>query len=123
MGIAMFGLGWTEVLVIMGGLLCFMVLPVALIVYGVIAANKEWRVVHEGHQIVLQNKILSEKLYVDGQVVDRSSWTLTTVLRGRLELGDGRAAVVEGRIGQGFLGLSIKGRIYVDGRLVGGDPE
>lgn len=87
------------------------------------ASRKTWEVNHAGHRIALENTFGGEKLYIDGQLVDqRAGMAISSDLRGQLRNSDGSVSVVTGRIRQGTLGLTIRGYILVDDRLVGGDP-
>jgi len=116
------GIGFTELLLIATLFLALPIIIVALMIYLIVASTKEWDATYEGHRIVLQNRLFSEKLYIDGAVVDSHSGIgFNTTLRGRIERADDGVAVVEGRIRQGTLGLSIKGHILIDGALIGGD--
>lgn len=104
----------------------FAVIPIGVVggvIYALMVSTKEWTATYEDHDIVLQNRLFSEKLYIDGEVVDRSGGlAFTATLRGKIEGGDGSAAIVEGRVRQGMLGLSVRGHVLVDNELIGGDP-
>lgn len=115
-------LGMGELLILLVCVLCGLLIPGGLLVFAFVSANKEWSTTWNGHTIVLQNTFFSEKLYVDGQAADHhSGLAFTNTLRARIP-HQGDYAVVEGRIRQGFLGLTIKGHILVDDVFVDGDP-
>ena len=115
-------LGMGELLILLTCALCGLVIPGGLLVLAFVTANRSWSATWNGHSLVLQNTFFSEKLYVDGQPADQhSGLAFTNTLRARIP-HEGDYAVVEGRIRQGFLGLTIKGHILVDDVFVGGDP-
>lgn len=104
----------------------FLVIPIGVVggvIYAIMVATKEWIATYEEHNIVLQNQFFSGKLYIDGEVVDHSGgFAFSATLRGKIEREDGSTAVVEGRVLQGKLGLSVRGHVLVDEVLIGGDP-
>ena len=78
--------------------------------------SKIWEVDYKGHQIMVENHVRGERLYVDGQLQDELvGIALRARLYGKIKSGEGIGENIKVSLG-GFFSVSCK--IFIDEFLV-----
>lgn len=93
--------------------------------------TKDWTLHYGGHDVRVENywNLLGyarERLFVDGRLVDENAGFLrmTAKLSALLREPDGQTPLeVKAFLAQGFLGLSITCKVWINGELVLGDAD
>ncbi len=92
--------------------------------------TKTWTLHYAGHDIRVENYwnlfgYARERLFVDGRLTDEAAGFLRTSakLEARLPQENGGLFEVKSLLSQGFLGLSVVCKIWVNSELVLGDVD
>ena len=89
--------------------------------------KKTWECEHEGHKIRVENhwRVLPfpfarERLYIDDRLADENEGMLrvSAKLSATLKTANGDRLPVKAHLGQGFLGLTVQCKVWVDSDLV-----
>lgn len=84
---------------------------IAIIITGS-AQVKKWETNHNGNVIAVENRVFSERLFVNGELQDeRMGWSVQQRLWGQLDTGE----IIKVSIGGAF---SVHCRIFVNNKLV-----
>jgi len=84
--------------------------------------SKQWLATWNGHEILACNRSFGETLFIDHKRMDdRCGPQKNSDLRGQITDTGGTEHEVTVEFRPGTFGIGISCRIYVDGRLVGGN--